>query len=65
MEYIVSRIVDFLIAIGAASLIALSLGFFAHYVFGVSRLDIRTAALMGAAIFAVLMAPVWFGKKPK
>jgi hypothetical protein len=69
MEYIVSRIVDFLIAIGAASLIALSLGFFAHYVFGVSRLDIRMSALTGAAIFALifvlLVATEWTQKKSK
>jgi hypothetical protein len=38
--------------------------FVAHYVFGLSSLDIRMSAMTGAAIFALLMAPVWFGKKP-
>ena len=69
MEYILSRIVDFLIAICVASMIALTLGFVAHYVFGVSPLDIRTSALTGAAyfalIFALLVATKLFNKKSK
>jgi hypothetical protein len=32
-------------------------------VYGLSSLDIWMSALTGAAIFALLMAPVWFGKK--
>ena len=52
-----------------ASLIALTLGFVAHYHYGLSRLDIRTAALTGAAIFAVifvlLAATEWIEKKSK
>jgi hypothetical protein len=65
MEYVLSKIVDLLISICVASMIALTLGFFAHYVFGVSRLDIRTSALMGAAIFALLVATEWIKKKSK
>jgi hypothetical protein len=50
------KIVDFLIAICVALMIALTLGFVAHYVFGLSSLDIRRSALIGAAIFALLMS---------
>ena len=69
MEYILSRIVDFLIAICVASTIALTLGYVAHYVFGLSRLDVRTSALTGAAIlaliFALLVTTEWFRKLRK
>jgi hypothetical protein len=64
-EYILLKIAEFLIAIGVASIIALTLGFVAHYVFGFSRLDIRTSALTAAAIFALLVATEWFEKKSK
>jgi hypothetical protein len=63
MEYVLSKIVDFLISICVASMIALMVGFFAHYVFGVSRLHIRTSALMGATIFALLVATEWIKEK--
>jgi hypothetical protein len=69
MEYILSKIVDFVIAICVASTTALTLGYVAHYVFGVSRLDVRTSALTGAAIlaliFALLVATEWFEKLRK
>ena len=47
---IVFKIAELLAAICVASIIALTLGFVAHYVFCFSRLDIRTAALIGAGI---------------
>ena len=56
MEYILSNIVDFLIAVCVASMIALTLGYVAHYVFGLSPLDVRTSALTGAAILALIVA---------
>jgi hypothetical protein len=59
------RIIDILAALCVAAVAAVIAWFVAHYVFGVSSPDIRMSALMGAAIFARLMAPVWFGKKPK
>jgi hypothetical protein len=59
------RVIDILAALCVAAVAAVVAWFVAHYVFGVSSLDIRMSALMGAAIFALLMAPVWFGKKPK
>ena len=69
MDYILFRIVDFLIAICAASMVAITVGYVAHYHYGLSRLDIRTAALTGAAIFAVifvlLAATEWIEKKSK
>jgi len=66
---ILLKILDFLVAICVASMIALTLGFVAHYVFGLSRLDIRTLALTGAAILsliiALLVATEWFEKLRK
>ena len=55
MVYILSKVVDFLIAVGAASIIAIWLGLAAHYL-GLSRLDIRTSALSGAGIAALVLA---------
>ena len=67
MGIILFKIADFLVAIGVASMIALALGFIAHYHYGLSRLDIRTSALTGAAIFALifvlLVATEWIEKK--
>jgi predicted membrane protein len=65
MGYIIFRIVDFLVAICMASVIAVMVWSVAHYVFGVSSLDIRRSALMGAGVFALLVATVWFQKKSK
>ena len=59
-----SKIVQFLVAICVASIIAVTVWYVAHYVFGVSSPDIRRSALMGAAIFALLVATEWF-KKPR
>ena len=66
MVYILSKVVDFLIAVGVASIIAIWLGLAAHYL-GLSRLDIRTSALMGAGIIALGPRPEWPGgpRKPK
>ncbi|MGC1564192.1 MAG: hypothetical protein WA820_30690 [Bradyrhizobium sp.] len=63
--YILLNIADFLIAICVASMIALMLGFVAHYVFGFSRIDIRALALMGAGIFVALVATEWFAQLRK
>ena len=65
MGHILFKIADFLVAICVASTIAVTAWLVAHYVYGLSSLDIRMPALTGAAIFALLMAPVWFGKKSK
>ena len=60
-----ARIIDILAALCVAAVAAVIAWFVAQYVFGVSSRDIRMSALTGAAIFALLMAPVWFAKKPK
>jgi hypothetical protein len=38
-------------------------GYIAHYEFGFSRQEIRTPALIGAAIVGLLMATEYFGQK--
>jgi hypothetical protein len=42
---------------------ALSVGYIAHYDFGFSRQEIRTQAVIGAAIIGLLMATEYLGKK--
>jgi hypothetical protein len=59
------RVIDILAALCVAAVAAVVAWFVAQYVFGVSSQNIRMSALIGAGIFALLMAPVWFGKKPK
>jgi hypothetical protein len=56
MELIISKIVGILMYVAIAAIVALTMGYVAHYDFGLSRLDIRMAALMGAATFAVIVA---------
>lgn len=42
---------------------ALSMGYIAHYEFGFSRQEIRTPAVVGAAVIGLLVATEYFGKK--
>jgi hypothetical protein len=56
MEMIISKIIGFLVTVCTAATVALTLGYIAHYDFGLSRLDIRTSALIGAATFALIVA---------
>jgi hypothetical protein len=42
---------------------ALSMGYIAHYEFGFSRQEIRTPAVVGAAVIGLLVATDYFGKK--
>ena len=69
MELILSKITDFLAAVCTAMIAALILGYIAHYDFGLSRLAIRMAALIGAVTFAViaalLLATEYFEKNPR
>jgi predicted membrane protein len=51
-----SKVVGFLLSLSVAAMVALSVGYVAHYDFGLSRLDIRTSALIGAAIIAPIVA---------
>lgn len=46
-------------AVGAA----IMLGYVAHYDFGLSRKQIRTPAVIGAAALALLVAVEYFGNK--
>ena len=59
------RIIDLLAALCVALVAAVTAWVVAHFVFGLSSLDIRMSALTGAAIFALLVGTVWFGKKSK
>jgi hypothetical protein len=63
MENEVDSVVGFLMSVLSAAFAAFSLGYIAHYDFGLSPEEIRTAAVVGAAIIAVLVAVEVFGKK--
>jgi purine-cytosine permease-like protein len=63
METTADRVLSFLMLAATAVTTALSLGYIAHYNFGLSREEIRTPAIVGAAIIAVLVAVEFFGKK--
>jgi hypothetical protein len=53
-----------LILAGAtATVTAAWVGFIAHFDLGISRQEIRTPALLGAAIIALLLAVEYFGQK--
>jgi hypothetical protein len=68
MERILSKIVSLLVSVCFAALAALTVGYIALYDLGFSRQEIRTQALLGAAIIAVLLATEYFEKnlrKPK
>jgi hypothetical protein len=58
---ILSKIVDFLVVVWT-SMIAFTAGLVAHHLFGAS---VQTSASIGAAIFALLVAIVWFLQKSK
>jgi hypothetical protein len=47
----------------SATFAALTLAYIAHYEFGLSRQEIRTPAVVGATVIAVLVAVEFFGKK--
>ena len=63
METTGDRVLDYVMAAFTASAAALSLAYIAHYDFGLSREEIRTFAVVGAAVVAVLVAVEFFGKK--
>jgi hypothetical protein len=42
---------------------AFSVGYIAHYDFGFSRQEIRTPAVVGAAVIGLMVATEHFGKK--
>ena len=63
MEKTIDRVLNIVMAMSTASAIALSLAYIAHYDFGLSRQEIRTPAVVGAAVIAVLVAVEFFCKK--
>jgi hypothetical protein len=63
MEKTIERALSLMMSGIAATAVALSLAYIAHYDFGLSREEIRTPALVGAGIIAVLVAVEFFGKK--
>lgn len=58
-----AAVIVLLITGGSATFTALMLGYVAHYDFGLSRQEIRTPAMLGAAAIAVLIAVEFFGKE--
>jgi hypothetical protein len=65
MDYILSKIIDCLVAVCVASLIAVTVWYVAHYVFDVSSREILKSALLGAALFALLVATQFLPRKSK
>jgi predicted Na+-dependent transporter len=54
-----SKVVGVLLSVIVAAMVGLTVGYVAHSDFGVSRLDIRTLALTGAATMAPIVALLW------
>jgi hypothetical protein len=63
METTVERALFVLASVVAAGITALALELIAHYDFGLSREEIRSLAVDGAVVIAVLVAVDFFGKK--
>jgi hypothetical protein len=63
MEKEVDRVVTIVMFGVGATAVALWLAYIAHYILGLSRQEIRTPAVVGAAVIAVLVAVEFFGKK--
>jgi hypothetical protein len=63
METTVGGVLSFLMSVVIAAITALSMAYIAHYDFGLSREEIRTLTVVGAAVVAVLVAVEFFGKK--
>jgi hypothetical protein len=63
MEKEVDRVVTIVMSGVGATAVALWLAYIAHYILGLSRQEIRTPAVVGAAVIAVLVALEFFGKK--
>lgn len=60
MEKAVGSIIAFFMSVVTAAFAALTLAYIAHYEFGLSRQDIRTPAVVGAAVIAMLVAVEFF-----
>jgi hypothetical protein len=53
----------FLMSVVTAAITALALALVAHFDFGLSREEIRSAAMVGAGVVTMLVAVEFFGKK--
>jgi hypothetical protein len=63
MEKTIDRVLSLMMVMSVAAAIALSFAYIAHCDFGLSREQIRTPAVVGAAVIAVLLAVEFFGNK--
>jgi hypothetical protein len=63
MERAVDRALLFLMSVVTAAITALALALAAHFDFGLSREEIRSAAMVGAGVVTMLVAVEFFGKK--
>jgi hypothetical protein len=63
MEKAVDRLVRIVMSGVAATAVALSLAYIAHYDFGFSREEIRAAALIGSGFIAALVAGEFFAER--
>jgi hypothetical protein len=63
MEKAVDSVIGFMMSVVSAAFAALSLAYIARYDFGLSREEIRTPAVIGAGVIAMLVAIEIFGKK--
>ena len=63
METPVDRVLTYLMAMGTATMAALTLAYIAHYDVGLSRQEISTSAVAAAAVIAMLVAVEFFAKK--
>jgi hypothetical protein len=63
MEKAIDRFLTLLMAVSGAAFTAVMLGYIAHYHFGLSREEIRTIAVIAAAVAIALVLIEYFGKK--
>jgi hypothetical protein len=63
MQAAVDRVLVVIIAGAFAVMAAIAVGYVAHYDFGLSRQEIRTAALVGSVVIVTLLTVEHFSKK--
>jgi hypothetical protein len=63
MQATIDRVLVVVMSVGAAVMAAVTVGYVAHYDFGLSRQEIRTSALVGAIVIVALLAVELFGEK--
>jgi hypothetical protein len=63
MQATIDRVLVVVMSVGAAVMAAVTVGYVAHYDFGLSRQEIRTSALVGAIVIVALLAVEHFGEK--